>query len=89
LKITLAALATSVLATAAHAGAWPEVGDQFRLDDGTPLVVLKFKMRPDVGKSLVCMHKMGGRPQDTSCVWSKVDDLHGGWVTYGGVSQNR
>ena len=85
-KIALAALATSVLASAAHAGAWPEVGDQFRLDDGTLLVVARIKMRPGVNESLVCLHKSGGA-QDRSCTWAKVGDLHGDWITYGGIPQ--
>lgn len=85
LKIALAALATSIVATSAHSAA-PEVGDQFRLNNGTVLVVAKIKLRPDVSQSLVCLHRSGGRPP--SCAWSRVGDLHGDWVTYGGVPQN-
>jgi hypothetical protein len=71
----------------AQAGAWPEVGDQFRTDDGALLVVNKIKVRPDVSESLVCMHRSGTRAQDASCTWIKVGDLHGDWITYGGVPQ--
>ena len=85
LKIALAALATLMVAAAAH-GEPPEVGDQFRLNNGTLLVVAKIRMRPDVSESLVCLHKSGGRPPP--CAWTKVGDLHGDWITYGGVPQN-
>ena len=35
--------AIALLATATHAGDWPEIGDKFRQDDGTTLVVAKLK----------------------------------------------
>jgi hypothetical protein len=38
-------LATSVFATAAQAGLWPEIGGRLRRDDGTLLVVAKIKER--------------------------------------------
>jgi hypothetical protein len=77
LKIAFVALAM-VLATGAHAGDWPEVGNQFQLTSGKTLVVAKIKWRPDVDKTQVCL-KDGGAP----CTWSKMEDLQGKWVTYG------
>lgn len=88
-NIAIAAVAMSVLATAAFAGLWPEIGDQFRLKDGTLLVVVKIKKRPDVDESLVCLHRSGGRAQDRSCDWAKVGNLHGNWTIYGGVPQDQ
>ena len=74
--------AFALLATAAYAGDWPEVGDKFRLDDGTTLVVATLKAKPKVEDSLICMSKDGVK----ACTWAKVGKLHGGWITYGGVS---
>lgn len=75
------------LATLAHAGLWPQVGDQFMTDDDALLVVAKIKKRPDVGDSLVCMHRSGTRAPDRSCTWTKIGELHGAWIIYGGVDQ--
>lgn len=86
----LASLATAIAilcSGAAYAGAWPEIGDQFRTDDGTLLVVAKVKERGDVSASFVCMHRSGTRALDTSCTWTKIGDLHGDWITYEGVTQ--
>jgi hypothetical protein len=71
----------------AHAGDWPEVGDQFRSDDDSLFVVAKIKKRTDVSESMFCMHRSGTRALDRSCIWDKIGNLHGDWLTYSGVSQ--
>lgn len=81
------ALSLMLCSSVAYAGAWPQIGDQFRTNDDSLLVVADIKKRPDVNESLVCMHRSGTRAQDTSCTWHKVGDLHGDWITYGGVPQ--
>jgi hypothetical protein len=42
-KIALAALAALLLATTAHAGDWPRIGDQVRLGNGT---IVRGKLGP-------------------------------------------
>ena len=87
-KLLLATAMAIAVTGVALAGAWPDVGDQFRTAEGTLLVVAKIIVRPDVDESLVCMHASGTRAEDTSCDWAKVGDLHGDWITYEGVPQH-
>ena len=69
--------------TAAHAGIYAEVGDQFRRDDGTLLVVAKLIVHSDTNTLLVCLYKRNARSK--ACTWANAANLHGDWVTYAGA----
>ncbi|WP_029084961.1 hypothetical protein [Bradyrhizobium sp. th.b2] len=83
IKTISIAFAFLLLCPAAHAGDWPQVGDKFRRTDGTVMTVAKIKTRDDVDQSRVCLRQAPAG----ACVWSKVGDLKGDWVTYGGEPQ--
>lgn len=81
----IAAIGLALASSVAHAGAWPEIDDLFRLKNGTLLVVTKVKMHDDVDNSLVCLRQKGNPSQ--SCTWNKIGNLKGDWIIYEGVPQ--
>jgi hypothetical protein len=81
---TIAAGLAFAAITPASAGYYPMVGDQFKSDSGQLLTVVKRKLRPDVDDTLVCMREAATQ----SCVWRKVGDLRGDWITYQGEQAN-
>ena len=84
--IIIAAAVLAFASSAVHAGAWPEIDDLFRLDNGTLLIVTKVKVHGDVDNSSVCLRQKGNPSQ--SCVWNKIGDLKGNWIIYEGVPQS-
>ena len=85
MRTMMTAAALALLMTAAHAGDYLEIGDQFRLTDGTVLTIAKMKFHGDVDKIRVCMK--GGKSQ---CVWQLMptQNSDGQWITYGGNPQS-
>jgi hypothetical protein len=71
------------IAAPVFAGAWPQVGDQYRFENGTIATVAKVKVLPGVENSSVCLRDKKGTP----CRWFKIGDLNGQWITYEGTPQ--